>query len=68
MPRYFAIIPAAGTGARFGASRPKQYLDLIGRPLIYHTLAALGEGDLCLILIDQVDEALAHIAARVAAG
>ena len=31
-------------------------------------LARLEEGDLCLILIDQVDEALAHIAARVAAG
>ncbi len=31
-------------------------------------LARLGEGDLCLILIDQVDEALAHIAARVAEG
>jgi cyanophycin synthetase len=30
-------------------------------------LARLEEGDLCLILIDQVDEALAHIAARVAA-
>jgi cyanophycin synthetase len=29
-------------------------------------LARLGEGDLCLILIDQVDEALAHIAARIA--
>ncbi|MFV0371949.1 MAG: 2-C-methyl-D-erythritol 4-phosphate cytidylyltransferase [Azonexus sp.] len=42
MPRYFAIVPAAGSGARFGASRPKQYLDLNGRPLIYHTLAALA--------------------------
>ena len=31
-------------------------------------LARLAEGDLCLILIDQVDAALAHIAARVAAG
>lgn len=31
-------------------------------------LARLSEGDLCLILIDQVDEALAHIAARVAQG
>ena len=30
-------------------------------------LARLTEGDLCLILIDQVDEALAHIAGRVAA-
>ena len=29
-------------------------------------LARLKEGDLCLILIDQVDEALAHIASRVA--
>lgn len=28
----------------------------------------LNEGDLCLILIDQVEEALAHIAKRVAAG
>ena len=31
-------------------------------------LARLAEGDLCLILIDQVDETLAHIASRVAAG
>ena len=29
-------------------------------------LGSLGDGDLCLILVDQVDEALAHIAARVA--
>lgn len=41
MPRYFAIVPAAGTGSRFGAERPKQYLTLLGRPLIFHTLAAL---------------------------
>jgi cyanophycin synthetase len=31
-------------------------------------LARLGEGDLCLILIDQVEEALAHIAARIGQG
>lgn len=41
MPRHFAIVPAAGSGARFGAEKPKQYLDLLGRPLIYHTLAVL---------------------------
>jgi 2-C-methyl-D-erythritol 4-phosphate cytidylyltransferase len=41
MPRHFAIVPAAGSGSRFGAEKPKQYLDLLGRPLIYHTLAAL---------------------------
>ncbi len=41
MSRYFAIVPAAGAGSRFGAARPKQYLDLLGRPLLYHTLKAL---------------------------
>src|SRR5574343_479251 len=41
MPRHFAIVPAAGSGSRFGAERPKQYLDLLGRPLIFHTLQAL---------------------------
>jgi 2-C-methyl-D-erythritol 4-phosphate cytidylyltransferase len=41
MARYFAIVPAAGSGSRFGAGKPKQYLSLLGRPLIYHTLAAL---------------------------
>ena len=41
MPRHYAIVPAAGSGSRFGAEKPKQYLELLGRPLIYHTLAAL---------------------------
>ena len=33
---------------------------------IDRALARLNPGDLCLILVDQVEEALAHIAARVA--
>ena len=33
-----AIIPAAGTGARMGRERPKQFLDLCGRPILAHTL------------------------------
>ncbi len=41
MPRHFAIVPAAGSGSRVGAEKPKQYLDLLGRPLIFHTLKAL---------------------------
>ena len=41
MPRHYAIVPAAGSGSRFGAERPKQYLELLGRPLIFHTLQAL---------------------------
>lgn len=39
--RTFAVIPAAGTGSRFGGGTPKQYLLLQGAPLIWHTLQAL---------------------------
>ena len=40
-PRHFAIVPAAGSGSRMATSRPKQYLPLLGRPLIHHALAVL---------------------------
>lgn len=40
--RFFALVPAAGTGARMGGETPKQYLELAGLPLIHHTLAALA--------------------------
>ena len=40
--RCFALVPAAGVGARSGADRPKQYVPLAGRPMIAHTLAALA--------------------------
>ena len=35
------LVPAAGTGTRFGDAVPKQYLDISGHPLIFHTLRAL---------------------------
>jgi 2-C-methyl-D-erythritol 4-phosphate cytidylyltransferase len=41
MLRHYAIVPAAGSGSRFGSEKPKQYLNLLARPLIYHALAAL---------------------------
>ena len=41
MSRHYALVPAAGSGSRFGAEVPKQYLELAGRPLIYHALEAL---------------------------
>ncbi|HEX5314524.1 MAG TPA: 2-C-methyl-D-erythritol 4-phosphate cytidylyltransferase [Gammaproteobacteria bacterium] len=37
MPAW-ALIPAAGTGERFGAGSPKQYLPLAGRPMLAWTL------------------------------
>lgn len=41
MSRHIAFVPAAGSGSRFGAEIPKQYLELAGRPLIYHALETL---------------------------
>lgn len=34
-----AIIAAAGSGTRFGADEPKQFLEIHGKPLLIHTLA-----------------------------
>ncbi len=39
-PRHFALLPAAGVGARMGAEHPKQYLDIHGRPMIWHAIRA----------------------------
>jgi 2-C-methyl-D-erythritol 4-phosphate cytidylyltransferase len=40
--RYWAVIPAAGTGSRMGARVPKQYLPLAGKRVIEHSLERLG--------------------------
>ena len=39
-PRYFALIPAAGVGARMAASGPKQYLKIGGKPMLRHAIDA----------------------------
>ncbi|MDN4059001.1 cyanophycin synthetase [Massilia sp. YIM B02769] len=50
-----------------GASRTQHVEEIYGEFVaIDRALERLSDGDLCLILIDQVDEALAHIAKRVA--
>jgi cyanophycin synthetase len=50
-------------------SRTKEIEEIRGEFLAIDTaLAKLQPGDLCLILIDQVQEALDHIALRVGQG
>jgi len=41
-PRYFALVPAAGSGRRAGLDAPKQHHRLAGRRVLDHTLAALA--------------------------
>ncbi len=38
-----AIIPAAGSGARFGGQIPKQFIEIAGAPIIIHTLRRFDE-------------------------
>jgi 2-C-methyl-D-erythritol 4-phosphate cytidylyltransferase len=38
----WVVVPAAGSGRRFGGERPKQYADIDGRPLIQWTLERLA--------------------------
>jgi 2-C-methyl-D-erythritol 4-phosphate cytidylyltransferase len=40
--RYYGLIPAAGTGSRFGGELPKQYQVLHGRPLLAYAVDALA--------------------------
>ncbi|CAO3422548.1 bifunctional 2-C-methyl-D-erythritol 4-phosphate cytidylyltransferase/2-C-methyl-D-erythritol 2,4-cyclodiphosphate synthase [Azospirillum endophyticum] len=40
MPTCIALIVAGGSGQRFGAERPKQYLDLAGKPVLRRTVEA----------------------------
>ena len=40
-PAYWVVIPAAGVGSRMGANCPKQYLPLLGKTVLEHTLERL---------------------------
>jgi len=52
-----------------GATRTSESSEIYGEFLaIDNAMGKLRNGELCLILVDQVEEAMAHIAAKVAAG
>jgi 2-C-methyl-D-erythritol 4-phosphate cytidylyltransferase len=42
--RYFALLPAAGNGTRFGAGKPKQYSTIEGKTLLQHSIDRLADG------------------------
>lgn len=74
-PRYFALVPAAGVGARLGAGYPKQYLPLAGKPMLLHVLETFAAAPAiahCFLVVSEEDayigELMAsapHIAERV---
>ena len=55
-----AIIAAAGTGSRMASKRPKQFLQLAGTPIIFHTLKPF---ELC----DSIHEVIVVLPAEASA-
>jgi 2-C-methyl-D-erythritol 4-phosphate cytidylyltransferase len=56
-----AIIAAAGQGVRLAGKRPKQFLELAGTPIIFHTLRAFEQ-------CDSIQEIIVVISAAESAG
>ena len=56
-----AIIAAAGAGSRIASDRPKQFLLLAGKPVIFHTLQVFEE-------CDSIEEVLVVLPAAESAG
>ncbi len=64
--RVAAVIPAAGAGVRMGADRPKQFLQLDGRPILEVTLEAFERCPVIgQVLVVVPGEAVAACEARI---
>ena len=50
-PAVWAVVPAAGTGERLGAGRPKALVELAGRPMVVWCLRALAEGGVVGVVV-----------------
>ncbi|MEO5367722.1 MAG: 2-C-methyl-D-erythritol 4-phosphate cytidylyltransferase [Magnetococcus sp. WYHC-3] len=48
------VVVAAGRGRRFGGPLPKQFMDLDGSPLVWHTLTALADHPLLRPLLPVI--------------
>ena len=79
-PRYFGLIPAAGSGERFNALAgvglenavvPKQYHDIAGRPMLVHAIVALlaaPEIDIVFVILAPGDERFRTLDLKAHAG
>ena len=68
---HYALVPAAGSGSRFGGELPKQYLMLHGKPLLQHALdrlqAQFALAQLYVVLApdDELFEAMITVTSNV---
>lgn len=62
-----AIIPAAGSGSRFGGQIPKQFLEVAGAPILWHTIKRFaGCADIGAIVVALAPERQPDFQARSA--
>lgn len=56
--KYWAILPAAGSGTRFESTTPKQYLALLGKTVMQHSVDRICQLDLqgCVIALSPNDQ------------
>lgn len=65
-PRYFALVPAAGVGARMGGILPKQYGQIAGKSLLQYVMeafAATPEIEHCYVVVSPQDSYIASLPA-----
>ena len=58
-----AILPAAGSGQRFGADSNKLFAELSGKPLWFHAVSRLAASDAVgrlVLVVSEVDESVFH--------
>lgn len=51
MSKYAAIVLSAGVGSRMKSDIPKQYMDLVGKPVIYYSLKAFEDAGFSSIVL-----------------
>src|SRR5205085_9323526 len=66
--RYWLVMPAAGSGSRFGANAPKQYAPLAGRTVLEWALAPFLADARCahiVVALAREDTGWQQVAARL---
>lgn len=58
--RVHGVVPAAGRGERFGGDRPKQFLEVAGRPLLIWTVERLRRAGFATVTVAAPAESLAE--------
>jgi len=63
-----AVIVAAGTGKRMNSSVKKQYMEMAGSPVLYHTLKAFEQSEVDEIVIVTGEDEIQYVKEQIVEG